>query len=41
MVGVLIWRHKVNIVRLLAGKEGRIGQKKAAADAPAEPARKR
>lgn len=28
MVIVLIWRHKTNIIRLLAGQETRIGQKK-------------
>jgi glycerol-3-phosphate acyltransferase PlsY len=26
---LLIWRHKSNILNLLAGKEGRIGNKKA------------
>jgi glycerol-3-phosphate acyltransferase PlsY len=25
---LLIWRHQSNIVNLLAGKEGRIGEKK-------------
>ena len=32
MAAILIWRHKGNIVKLLAGQEGRIG-KKAGADA--------
>jgi glycerol-3-phosphate acyltransferase PlsY len=35
MAAILIWRHKGNIVKLLAGQEGRIG-KKAAADAITE-----
>ena len=31
MAGVLIYRHKANIQKLLAGTESRIGGKKAAA----------
>jgi len=31
---LLIWRHKANIGKLIAGKESRIGGKKAAAPAP-------
>ena len=31
---LLIWRHRANISKLLAGKESRIGEKKEAAQAP-------
>jgi glycerol-3-phosphate acyltransferase PlsY len=31
MSALLIWRHKDNIKRLVAGQESRIGSKKAAA----------
>lgn len=30
MAAILIWRHKANIARLLAGTEGKIGKKKSA-----------
>jgi glycerol-3-phosphate acyltransferase PlsY len=33
MSALLIWRHRGNIAKLVAGKESRIGQKKKAADA--------
>jgi glycerol-3-phosphate acyltransferase PlsY len=29
MSALLIWRHRQNIARLVAGQEGKIGQKKA------------
>ncbi|MOA31768.1 putative glycerol-3-phosphate acyltransferase [compost metagenome] len=32
---LLIWRHRENIQRLVAGKESRLGKKKPAADKPA------
>jgi glycerol-3-phosphate acyltransferase PlsY len=32
MAAVLIWRHKDNIRKLLAGQEGRLGKKKSAAE---------
>lgn len=34
MCGLLIWRHRENIQRLIAGKESKLGQKKAPAPAP-------
>jgi glycerol-3-phosphate acyltransferase PlsY len=37
MSGLLIWRHSANISKLIAGTEGRIGQKSAPA-APADAA---
>jgi len=38
MAALLIWRHRENIQRLMAGKESRLGSKKAdAATAPAKP----
>jgi glycerol-3-phosphate acyltransferase PlsY len=40
MSALLVWRHRANIAKLIAGKESRIGEKKAAAAAPAHHARK-
>ena len=34
---LVIWRHRSNIERLLAGTEPRLGQKKAESEAQAEP----
>jgi acyl phosphate:glycerol-3-phosphate acyltransferase len=34
MSALLIWRHRANIGKLIAGKESRIGEKKAEASAP-------
>ena len=36
MAMLLIWRHRENIQRLMAGKESKLGQKKADAAKPAE-----
>jgi glycerol-3-phosphate acyltransferase PlsY len=36
---ILIWRHRSNIAKLLAGTEGRIGEKKAAAGEVGQPPR--
>ena len=36
MSALLVWRHQANIAKLLAGKEGKIGQK-SAPEAPAAP----
>ena len=38
MAMLLIWRHRENIQRLMAGKESKLGQKKADAGKPAAPA---
>jgi glycerol-3-phosphate acyltransferase PlsY len=35
MSALLVWRHRANIAKLIAGKESRIGEKKAAAAAAA------
>ena len=42
MSALLVWRHKENILRLIAGKESRLGRKRAsaAADAPTGKVRK-
>jgi len=36
MAAILIWRHKANISKLLAGQEGRIGKKRNVAEAVAD-----
>jgi glycerol-3-phosphate acyltransferase PlsY len=40
MGGLLVWRHRANIQKLLQGTESRIGQKSAAVAPPAPPSRK-
>ena len=37
MSALLIWRHRANIAKLIAGTESRIGEKKSAAQAGAKP----
>lgn len=41
MAALLAWRHKENIVRLVQGKESRLGKGKAAAGASTAPAQKK
>jgi acyl phosphate:glycerol-3-phosphate acyltransferase len=36
MSALLVWRHRANIAKLIAGTESRIGEKKAEAGAPAK-----
>jgi glycerol-3-phosphate acyltransferase PlsY len=40
MSALLVWRHRKNIAKLLAGKESRIGTKSSAASAEAVKPRK-